>query len=218
MQKYSSADLVAKLTLKYIVSVPDDYKPEEKLPMIVFLHGAGERGENLELVKVHGVLKHFEGGKCKLFPELRTIVLAPQCPDGTMWQNQVPLVMELIDRVAKEYNADPDRISITGLSMGGFGSYALATQYPDYFSALAMVCGGGPQWHSASLTKMAVRLYHGVVDSLVPVENSVSICHTLQLFGGHPELILYENYDHNSWDPAYESDLIKWLTEQKRQH
>lgn len=197
--------------INYTVSVPE--KREGKLPMMVFLHGAGERGSDPELISVHGLPKYVKAGA-----EYDAIVLSPQCPAGVIWPTLVYQVKELIDLVAEEYDADPDRISCTGISMGGYGTWEMGIYFPDFFSAIAPCCGGGVFWRTDSLKHLPIWACHGDVDRTVPVEKSLEMVDNARKFGNSDiRLTLLHGVGHGSWEPFYEETrVIEWLLAQKR--
>jgi predicted peptidase len=196
--------------MNYLLHVPA--QKSEKLPIIVFLHGAGERGDDFDKIAVHGVPKYVERGM-----DVPAIVIAPQCPQDLIWNRLTAEVKELIDFAIAEYGADPDRVSITGISMGGYGTWEMGISYPGFFAALAPVCGGGISWNVGSIGKTPVWAFHGDADNVVPYNNSVEMCDTLKAKGGNVRLTLFHGVDHNSWEPAYETTkLIDWLVAAKK--
>lgn len=198
----------------YWLSLPDGFDRSERLPLIVFLHGAGEVGPDTQKVRIHGVPKIIER---EPWSNMRVITLSPQCQEGRIWNTQIYSLKQLIDDVAREYNADPDRISITGLSMGGYGTWMAAQTFPDFFSAAAPICGGGIIWLAYVLKNTTIRAFHGGQDSTVPVHNSIEMVDAVNAAGGHAELVIFHELSHNSWERAYEhTDLIEWLAAQKR--
>ena len=218
MQTKHTMTISKDFELKYLISTPDGFdKEKEKLPMIVFLHGAGERGSNYTEMQCHSIPKIFMSGHAAPCPDLRVITLCPQCPEEMIWDPLLLYVKDLIDTVVKEYNVDEDRVSLTGLSMGGFGSFQLAALFPERFSALAVCCGGGMEWRTPRLVGMPIRLYHGLDDGIVPAERSLSLEKALRFHGNPPEMFLYEGVNHDVWDIAYEkTDCIEWLAAQVR--
>ena len=191
--------------LNYLLYLPKN--ANGKLPMIVMLHGAGERGDNFDLIPVHGVAKYVMQGK-----EIDAIVIAPQCPNNFIWNHLTVELKELIDFAIEEYGADPDRISITGLSMGGYGTWEMGMSYPGFFSALAPICGGGVSWRVGAIGKTPVWAFHGDKDSAVPPVNSYEMCDRLKASGGNVRLTVFHGVEHNAWEPAYETTkLIDWL-------
>ena len=195
------------VSLNYLVALPENHDKNDKLPMIVFLHGAGERGTNVELVKIHGLAKTYEKHTPRGF-----IVLSPQCPHDRVWDNYVEELMELIENVADEYGVDKKRISITGMSMGGFGTWIMGITYPNYFSAMAPICGGGMEWRASIVKDIPIKAFHGVLDPVVPVKRSIEMVKAVNKAGGKATITLYGKVAHNAWDYAYTgSELVDWL-------
>ncbi len=202
-----------KIPLQYFLTRPDDSTPDEKLPMIVFLHGAGERGTDIEKVKIHGVAKNFAADP--IYMNTRVITLSPQCPAGDIWSNFPGALMELILHVAEEEGADLDCISISGLSMGGFGTWTMLARYPNFFSAGAPICGGGISWYIN--TKTPIRTFHGDADRTVPIQYTYMMADALNARGGNVDMVVFHGCDHDSWTRAYEkTDLIQWLANSKK--
>ena len=201
--------------LPFLLTVPSDFSAEERLPLIVFLHGAGERGTDFAKIRVHGIPKLF--GANPDYRGLRVVTLSPQCPLNDVWNAQPKIVHALIESVIAEYHCDPDRVSITGISMGGFGTWEMAMRYPTLFAAAAPICGGGMSWRTESLKNLPIRAFHGDQDTVVPLEYSLLMVRAVNARGGNAQLTVYPGVAHDSWTPAYEqSDLIEWLIAQKR--
>lgn len=199
-----------------LITTPTGFDPaKESLPLIVFLHGMGERGNDIEKVKVHGIPKLFSADPD--YKGLRVVTVSPQCPETTVWNYVPDELIHLVERVIAEYNIDRDRVSLTGLSMGGYGTWELGSRYPEYFSALAPICGGASCEHLGSLSNKPVRVFHSDDDPVVPFSESERAVEALKARGGHPEFTVYHGCGHGSWVAAYEqSDLIEWLVAQKR--
>ncbi len=199
-----------------VVTAPTGFDPEkESLPMIVFLHGAGERGDDLSKVKVHGIPKYFS--KDPELHGLRVITVSPQCPSYTVWNDLSLPLFDFILSTAKKYNADMNRIAITGISMGSFGTWELLISHPDFFSAAVPICGGGMDWRIPQGMKTPIRAFHGRVDSVVPCFYSERLCSAVNARGGSAELTIFEGCDHDSWTPAYETtDVIDWLASSEK--
>jgi predicted peptidase len=209
---YTLPNVTTEKTYRFFLSTPDNYDPaKECLPLIVFLHGAGERGSDINLVKIHGVPKIFDKAN-----DLRVVTVSPQCELNMVWNSQVYELKAFIDHIVEEYNIDKQRISITGLSMGGFGTWAMGLTFPDYFSALAPVCGGsGMIWLAHLLKDIPIRAFHGTDDTVVLPSGSIEMVNAVNEAGGKAQLTLYDGVGHDSWVQAYEqTDLIKWLAEQ----
>ena len=212
--KYSGGNCTFGSLTGY-VTLPSDYKEGEKLPMIVFLHGIGERGEStpetVDKVCVHGIPKYFV--KDPDYKGLRVITASPQCPDKYVWNHILPMLKMWIDEVAEKYGADENRISITGLSMGGFGTWDMIGTYPEYFCCAAPVCGGGGVWLAGDKFKgKTIRVYHSMDDTAVPYNYSVIMTEKATKNGAIVDFTTYTDKGHGCWDTAYgETDLIEWL-------
>jgi len=202
------------IKLGFVLTAPDDLDvSKENLPLIVFLHGAGERGTDPELVCIHGIPKLFSAN-C-LHKSQRVVTLSPQCPDGLGWNNVVLAVKELIDSVMADYKIDHNKVSITGLSMGGFGTWEMILTYPHFFSCAARVCGGGMSWRCDNIAHLPIKAFHGSADDVVPPVCSEMMVDAVNSCGGNATLTLFEGVKHNSWVKAYEeTELVTWLVEQ----
>ncbi len=193
--------------LNYILTCPDDVKAGERLPLIVFLHGAGERGDDIEAVQIYCVPKLFVNDQ----NYKRAYTLSPQCPHNTTWIDYKKELMALIDSVIENNQVDPSRVSLCGISMGGFGTWEMAMTYSNRFYKIAPLCGGGMNWRAWSL-KMPIRVYHGRLDDVVPICQSEAMVDSVRAQGGQIEFTVYDDLSHNCWDRAFgESDLIEWL-------
>lgn len=190
------------------------YHPEkcENLPLIVYLHGAGERGTVVEHLFRHGLAKMMNNGL-----ELPAVVLCPQCPAWAVWDNVVDKVKEVIDFVAAEFSVDLSRITITGSSMGGYGTFSMGLTYPNFFAGIAPVAGGGMSWRAVRLRNTPVLAIHGEKDTLVPFVCSQLMVDNLKN-SGNVEFLSLKNFGHNDGiDFAYRNTkLISWLLAQKR--
>lgn len=206
----------AKVTtapLPYLLYAPDS-NPGAKVPLILFLHGAGERGADLEKVKAHGLPNVLETRDP--FPE-PAFVVAPQCSAKSWWTLELDALETLLDGVCDRYPVDPARLYLTGLSMGGYGAWHLALKDPARFAALASVCGGGIPPLAHKLRALPVWAFHGADDSVVPRSASESMIAALTRAGGAPQFTLYPGVGHDSWTRTYENpDLYHWLFAQRR--
>ena len=193
----------------YLINIPDSVKGQKNVPLLIFLHGAGERGRDYEKIKVHGVPKYIENGTFS--PDCITV--CPQCPNPFIWNNLTSLLKDFIENIIEEYSIDRSRIAMTGLSMGGYGTWEMAMLYPDLFKKIAPVCGGGTSWR-ADLIKAQVWTFHGDKDSIVPFENTLMMAEALKKAGKKVDFTVFHNVDHNSWEPAYEkTKVLEWLSE-----
>lgn len=196
----------------YILFYPENTATAE-LPLLIYLHGAGERGTDLSHLYRHGVPKLIKNGK-----EYPAVILCPQCPCEFVWNNVVERVKGLIDRVAAEFNTLPDRICITGSSMGGFGTWEMGLTYTNFFSGIGPVAGGGLSWRCSNLVSTPVFALHGGADTLVPPIYSELMVNAVNNNGGKAEYKILENFGHNDGiNEAYENtDLMEWLLARRR--
>ncbi len=195
----------------YLVYLPKEYgkDAQKKWPLILFLHGSGERGSDLNKVKLHGPPKVAEA------KNLPFVVVSPQCPDGQWWKSDV--VATLLDEVLAKYSVDPDRVYLTGLSMGGFGTWQTAIDYPDRFAAIAPVCGGGNRYLAAGIKNVPAWVFHGQKDKSVPFSASVEMATALRQSGGDVKLTAYPEAGHDCWTVTYDSpQLYDWFLKHKR--
>ncbi|MBQ8214618.1 MAG: dienelactone hydrolase family protein [Clostridia bacterium] len=197
----------------YVTYLPKDYDEKQKYPLVFFLHGAGERGNDLDLAMRHGYMKHVrEEGK-----EYPFIFVAPQCPDDKYWGCYTESLLAFLDDVCNIYPIDLDRIYLTGLSMGGTGAWMLAMADPEKFAALVPVCGSGIYWYGEVLTNLPIYIYHGDCDEIVPISNSIEMLTSINKRGGSAKIKILHGIKHNAWDMAYSDDnLLEWLLKQKR--
>jgi predicted peptidase len=207
-------EVTRTVQMRYLLFLPKGYGGDEqkRWPLMLFLHGAGERGTNLELVKKHGPPKIVEQQ-----PDFPFIVVSPQCPTGRWWDNDLEDLSALLDEVQTKYRVDLDRVYLTGLSMGGFGSWSLATREPDRFAAIVPICGGGQPLLAGRLKNVPVWAFHGAKDPVVPVDATKEMVRALEKSGGNVKMTVYPEAGHDSWTEAYNNpELYKWLLEQKR--
>jgi predicted peptidase len=209
----------------YLLEVPDAAgRPAKGWPVLLFLHGAGERGDDLELVRFHGPLKLMAE-----VPQLtRCVLVGPQCPADQWWQPST--LGSLLDEVLARTDVDLDRVYVTGLSMGGYATWGLLSSFPERFAAAVPICGGGqssrlwPDLHSEFSMEglleargVPVRAFHGDADPVIPVEESRLLVDALQAAGGDAELTIYAGVGHDSWTSTYaDPGLYAWLFAQSR--
>ena len=192
-------------TISYILDLPTDAKG--KLPLIVFLHGSGERGTNLEMVKAHSPFTY------KNLIKEPVAILAPQCPDGMWWDTQA--IYFLIKEIVQKYKIDESRIYLTGLSMGGWGTLKLAGEHPEMFAAVAPVCAPTDMVMEATIQNykdLNLKIYQGGMDDIVVPENAFKFYQALHPINPKAELIIYPNDNHNSWDSTYSNPgFYTWM-------
>jgi predicted peptidase len=196
--------------MDYLLYLPKDYAEKDSWPLMLFLHGAGERGNDLDRVKVHGPPKLIAAGK-----ELPMIVVSPQCPSDHWWRPNE--LNALLDEIVEKYQVDQDRIYVTGLSMGGFGTWTLAGYAPERFAALVPICGGGEAFSARRISHVPVWAFHGAKDSVVPLSASETMVEALKKAKGNVQFTVYPDADHDSWTETYNNpELYTWLLQQKR--
>lgn len=209
--------ITKEITLPYLLYLPENYTHENKAwPLMIFLHGAGERGDSLELIKRHGPPKLVD--EKKDFP---FILVSPQCPTESWWAETYMLeaLEGLVTHISKSFKVDADRIYLTGLSMGGFGTWHLATRYPDKFAAIAPICGGGVAYQAGALKHIPTWVFHGAKDDVVPLEQSKEMVEALEKAGGTVKFTVYPEAGHDSWTETYANPaLYEWFLSQRRAH
>ncbi len=195
--------------IKYLLYKPKDYNDETPSPLLIFLHGAGERGDDLELVKIHGPPKVIEGGV-----DLPLIVASPQVALNEWWSPST--VVWLLKDVQSRLNVDPDRVYLTGLSMGGYGTWETATRYPTLFAAIAPICGRGDPALTERIKHLPTWIFHGKKDTVVPFKHSKAMYDALKQYG-NTEFTVYPEADHDSWTESYENKrLYDWFLSHRR--
>ena len=206
--------IIRTVECKYLLYLPEAYSHSgDGWPMMLFLHGAGERGDDLEKVKVHGPPKIVEGKN-----DFPFIVVSPQCPLDSWWPKEVEMLINLVDEIVRLYNVDEERIYLTGLSMGGYGTWSLASEYPDRFAAIAPICGGGEPFFGYKLKDMPVWAFHGAKDPVVPLSKSEKMVKAIKAAGGDAKLTVYPDAGHDSWTETYENqELYDWFLKHKRE-
>lgn len=196
--------------VNYLLYLPKRYKFKNNWPVILFLHGVGERGNDLDKVKRHGPPKLIETGH-----NLPFIVIAPQCRLRNVWSNAT--LISILDEVESSYNVDPARIYLTGLSMGGWGTWSLAIEFPERFAAIAPVCGGGNPVLVDRLKSVPVWVFHGDQDEVVPIKRSIEMVSALKEAGGNVKFTIYPGVEHDSWTETYTNpELYDWFLKYER--
>jgi predicted peptidase len=179
-------------------------------PLIIFLHGKGERGSNPEILLTTTLIKRIV--KDTLFP---FFVIAPQCPQRTYWDREKPSenIKKLIEELASSYNIDINRIYLTGYSMGGFGTWYTATKFPDLFAALAPVCGKGEPDKASLISHIPAWVFHGENDKIVPISGSINMVNALIKSGNNNvKSTFFPKIGHNCWDLTYSNpELYQWF-------
>ena len=218
-------------TLNYRMLFPDS-DPGRKYPLVIFLHGSGERGNDNNAQLKWGVMNFAMDEMMSMYP---AFVIAPQCPSGMAWSNfnrtntnramalqptpskPMELVIALIQQMKKNPSIDTNRIYITGLSMGGFGTFDAIERYPNLFAAAVPVCGGGDTSKASSIAHIPTWIYSGSEDPAVNPMYSVNMLEALRSAGAHPGFTQYPETGHFSWLGAYSDPLMmEWLFRQHK--
>lgn len=215
-------------SILYRFLIPDGNDSNKKYPLVILLHGIGERGDNNESQLVHGAKAFATPEARKNYP---AFVMVPQCPKGKSWSpfrtrnpklgskptKTMDLLLGAVQDIMKNYNIDPDRLYVTGLSMGGFGVFDIMMRHPDMVAAAAVVCGGGDTAFVSQIKDIPLWMFHGANDNIVDPSFSHTMIDALEQQGGTPRYTEYPGVSHDSWNNAYaETELLPWLFSQKK--
>ncbi|MEM6782370.1 MAG: prolyl oligopeptidase family serine peptidase [Bacteroidota bacterium] len=199
--------------LDYALALPEGYEddPEATWPLVLFLHGSGERGDDLHLVAVHGPLKEIRGGVAFPF-----VLVAPQLPaERPYWDARE--LGALLDHIEATLRIDATQIYVTGLSMGGYGTWDLVLHHPDRFAAAVPICGGSFPFRARTLAGTPIWVFHGALDTVVPLERSAEMARAIQAVGGDVKLTVYPEAGHDSWSDTYANPAVyEWLLSHRR--
>ncbi len=204
---------VHSFKLNYWLHTPSDHATTRKrYPVILFLHGSGERGDDLRKVLKHGPPKLIRQGY-----DLPCIVIAPQCPEGSWWGPHMPTLAALVEHVITDHRGNPRRVVCTGNSMGGYGTWELGAKLPELFSALLPICGGGE--HKAGFPKavdalkdMPIWAVHGALDTAVSVNETLVLTDRLRGLGANPQVTIHPKGKHDVWTRTYMDEAVwHWM-------
>lgn len=197
--------------MEYLIRYPEGYTEGERYPVVLFLHGAGTRGDSAELLK-----KNLFVGLADRYPQYRFVTLAPHSGQET-WFDCFETLKRFTAAMAKANFADPRRIYLVGNSMGGYGVWQLAMSMPEAFAAALPICGGGMAWNAGRLRSLPVWAFHGDADPTVAPEESIRMVEAVNAKGGNARLTLYPDVRHNSWSPTFEDPRVfAWLFAQRK--
>jgi predicted peptidase len=219
-----------EVAIRYMLFAPKDYQADgKKWPLMLFLHGYGECShDDLSRVKIHGPAKLVDSR-----PDFPFVLVTPQLPPPTdkpreaFTRNEIlelvstawkpDELIKLVDHVVANLNIDRQRVYVTGLSMGGYGTWRLVAAYPDRFAAAAPICGGGkPETMARSLARVPIWAFHGAKDETVPLSASENMVEAVRRAGGDVKLTIYPDVEHNSWVPTYDNEKVyDWLLEHR---
>ena len=193
----------------YLVVIPEDHDATKKYPLLIFLHGRGEQGDDLAKVKIHGP---FEAVKKLGLP---LIIVAPQSPLGQWWD--VDMLDALVDHLLETLPVDHDRVYLTGLSMGGHGTWLLAARRPETFAAIVPICGFSIPSKAASFGDLPIWVFHGANDKVIHVGESAIMVKSLRAVGNDARVTIYPSAGHDSWTETYNNpELYEWLLSKRR--
>jgi len=199
-------EVIQTYRLNFLLYLPEDYNTQpRKWPLVLFLHGVGERGTDINLVKKHGPPKLVEEGK-----QFSFILVSPQCPDKTSWDTK--MLVSLLDEIESKYNVDKNRIYLTGLSMGGHATWSLAIENPERFAAIAPVSARGYAQDVCVLKNVPVWVFHGAKDDIVQMKDDQKMVDELKECGGNVNFTIYPEAGHDAWTETYNNqELYDWL-------
>jgi len=214
----------ARAYMPYRLLKPKDYDPKQSYPLVLFLHGMGERGTDNSRQLINGVSEFFASEEAR--SKRPSFAVIPQCPDNDSWANWEPkatgltrparAALHIVAALQKEFNIDPTRLYIGGLSMGGFGAWQIITAHPRLFAAAFPICGGGDPGKAARLAKMPIWAFHGAEDDVVNPSLSRDMIQAIKEAGGNPRYTEYPGVGHASWERAFkEPKLLEWLFAQR---
>jgi predicted peptidase len=196
--------------IKFWLYVPSNYAEVDELPCMMFLHGMGERGDDLALVKKWGPPKLIEEGAESPF-----ILISPQCPKDIKWETNH--LVQILDAVEGSTKVDKQRVYLTGLSMGGYGTWAMLAACPDRIAAAVPICGGGDPATAEKMTNVPIWAFHGDADTVVALERSQTMVDAVNKAGGNATFKIYEGVGHNSWSETYgNQEVYDWLMSHTR--
>lgn len=182
---------------------------EGKKPLLIYLHGAGERGMNLPLVLTHGPLK-----ESQCMDELKTFtMLSPQCEEGKTWWDYAESLYQWLSDYIQREDVDENRVYLTGNSMGGYGTWALAMAHPELFAAIVPICGGGLAWNAAMLKDVPVWAFHCVGDDLVKCQETINMVDGVKRYSNtEVKITIYPEISHDAWTKTYQNkEVYAWL-------
>jgi predicted peptidase len=198
-------------TIRYLLALPADYdkQPEQKWPLVLFLHGSGERGDDIEKVKVHGPPKLVAAGK-----DFPFVLVSPQCESGSHWNPQE--LAKLVEHAANTWRVNRQRLYVTGLSMGGLGTWSLISEFPGMFAAAIPICGRGDPAAAEKLKTTPTWIFVGAEDRAETVANCETMAAELKKAGGDVQIKVYPDLRHDCWTVTYENpEVYAWLLKQR---
>lgn len=197
--------------LQYVIRYPENYREGEKYPVILFLHGAGTRGTDIEVLKKNAFF-----GLTAEHADFPFVTVAPQCHSETWFDHFETLKRLVADIRASEF-ADPNRLYVIGASMGGYATWQLTMSMPEMFAAAVPICGGGMYWDAGRLKHVPIWAFHGDSDKTVLTEDSVKMVNAVNKKGGDAKLTIYPETGHDAWTATYKNaDVFAWMLSHTR--
>ena len=202
------------LSFSYLQYLPPAYAESDgDFPLVIFLHGSGERGDDLDLLTLHGWPRYIREGRDYPF-----ILVSPQLPEDKIWCSHIDSLNGLLDHLLSTLRVDPKRVYLTGLSNGGTGTWIWAAESADRFAAIIPVCGAGITWLSYTMVHTPVWAFHGDCDGAIDHRESLRMVDAINACGGNARVTIYPGVGHDSWVNAYTDDsLIDWMLAQRRE-
>lgn len=196
--------------MKYVIRYPDKYEEGKKYPVIIFLHGAGTRGNDINVL-LNGL--YFQ--LAYKHSDFQFITVAPLCSENT-WFDVFEKLKRFAYKITDEKFTDKERVYLVGASMGGYCTWQLAMSLPELFAAIVPICGGGMYWNAARIKNVPVWAFHGAKDDVVKVEESIKMVDAVNENDGSAKLTIYPENGHNAWSDTYSNyDVFKWLFNNK---
>ncbi len=200
---------------QYVIRFPKNYTPEEKYPVIIFLHGAGTRGPDIEGLKRNSIFTITEN-----YEDFPFIIVAPHCVgEENSWTDFFETLKRFVHFISGSEFTDPERLYCIGNSMGGYGAWQLGLSMPEYFAAIVPICGGGMYWDAPRMVNVPIWAFHGAKDTAIYPDESQKMVDRINIFGGKAKLTIYPECEHDSWTKTYSNpEVFKWLLEHKNEN
>lgn len=198
-------------SLSYLIRYPQGYCADKQYPLLLFLHGAGTRGNDISMLQSNPFFTITD-----TYDEFPFLTIAPQCSSDT-WFDCFETLIAFAEAMAFRPDIDPTRVYLIGASMGGYGTWQLAMSLPDLFAAIVPICGGGMYWNAGRLKNVPVWAFHGGQDDTVRVEESEKMVHAVQQAGGDAALTIYPENGHDAWSDTYKNpDVFTWMISHRK--
>lgn len=202
-----TVDVLQLEGMEYLVCRPSGYRAGERYPVVLFLHGAGTRGDDIALLRNNPFMREV----VDRYADYGFITVAPHCKHGT-WFDHFERLRRLTHKIAHAPDTDPERLYLIGNSMGGYGTWQLAMSMPEYFAAILPICGGGMAWNTSQLVNVPVWAFHGERDTVVSPDESRRMVEALRARGGDARLTVYPEAAHDAWTPTFaDAEVFAWL-------